>query len=240
MGVGASRMIVNAVGGAGRTTANANSFSSTLKAVGDNTNIGGFSKIRRYSDIAGFRLPDQITANTTRFGEYCCAIYFGGILGTYGILYGLSHIVSKRRDRRERLRFPRYDDDIKHDDVLQFDDDKYVDAMGSQDQQLVSQWRAVDDMQLAQFEAEIAKLRGAVSRFDLRAEMTELREELLRAGTGAEALEIRKRYDRLLDEISQMACQWRAAADVNLAEFKREMMEVRVEIQEVQQRQNGL
>uniref|UniRef100_A0ACD5TVE0 Uncharacterized protein n=1 Tax=Avena sativa TaxID=4498 RepID=A0ACD5TVE0_AVESA len=236
MSMSASRMIVNSLGGAARTGNNASSF-RTLKAVGESTNIvGGFSNTRRFSDIAGYRLLDKITANTSQFGEYCFALYLGGMAGAVVIAYGLSYMVCERRERRERSRFPRYDDDIKlkHDDLLQFDDD----AMDSSQDQLVSRWREADDRKLAQLEAEIAGLCGAVGRFDLRAENTELREELLRAGTAAEVLEIRERYDGLVEGISRTSSQWRAEADVKLAEYNREMRE-RIQ-EEVQRKQNGL
>jgi hypothetical protein len=237
MGIGAARMVVNAVGAAGRTTGNsAISFRRTLKVVGDNSSMSGFGKIRRFSNVAGY--PDKITEDTTRFGEHCLAVYFTVLLAPFWILRGLSYIASERRDATERLRNPRYDDDIKQGDVLQFGD-KYVDAMDRQDQ-LISQWRATDDRKLAQLEAEIAELHGAVSRFDFRAEITELREELLHAGTAAEVLEIRKRYDDLVDKINRIAIQWRLAADLKRTEFNREIAEVRRRIQEVEQEQKEL
>jgi hypothetical protein len=238
MGVGASRMVVNAVGAAGRTTGNnTNSFRRTLKAVDNSSSIGSFSKIRRFSDIAGYRLPEKITADTTRFGEYCLALYFGGIAVPGGILYGLIYI-SERRDRRERLRNRRYDDDVQHDDVLQFGD-KYVDAMEIQGQ-LLSQWQAADDRKLRQLEAEVAKLCEVMGKFDFREEIADLRQELLKAGTAAEVLEIRKRYDDLVEKINLLASQWRAVADLQLAEFNRDIMEVRRRIQEVERKQEEL
>jgi hypothetical protein len=140
--------------------------------------------------------------------------------------------ISERRDRRERLRNRRYDD------VLQFGD-KYVDAMESQGQ-LLSQWQAADDRKLRQLEAEVAKLCEVMGKFDFREEIADLRQELLKAGTAAEVLEIRKRYDDLVEKINLLASQWRAVADLQLADFNREIMEMRRRIQEVERKQEEL
>lgn len=150
LGVGASRMIVMAVGGGG--TGKANSFSRTLKVVSDsNGGVGrrGFGQIRRFSAGAMARLPEQITKDPSQQGVCYLAAYCAGLALCCGAPFGLKYIADRYAERRK----PRYGE--FKDDVRQFGDEYFGD-----------QWPGADDRKLAELGKEIALLGGALNRWN--------------------------------------------------------------------------